>query len=352
MGARQLKRDVEALIGDYIGQKLRENAFDPKGKGTSTVLDDLAHYDLAINVALWWLDKDGGRDVLDSNIIGATSSSGGRARYPNRREREAMILSSFAGIIMSSLPVDDILTLYRCKPAASYPNQRSKKHNQKLERWLSERAKVNVPPGRVSAQSSSSSSSSSSRSFLSATGSSSLCRMSSKITFYEDRNFQGRSYECDTDCPDMHPHFSRCNSIKVESGCWVLYEKPNYTGYQYVLTRGEYPDYQRWMGYNDTIRSCRTFSYTSEGPYRMRIYERPNFQGQMMEFSEDCESVQDHFRSRDIYSCNVMDGYWTLYEHPNYRGRQYFMRPGEYRKFSDWGATCATTGSFRRITEF
>ncbi|XP_068602158.1 gamma-crystallin M2-like isoform X1 [Brachionichthys hirsutus] len=178
-----------------------------------------------------------------------------------------------------------------------------------------------------------------------------------QITFYEDRNFQGRSHECDTDCADMHPHFSRCNSIKVESGCWVLYEKPNYTGYQYVLTRGEYPDYQRWMGYNDTIRSCRTFSYVSEarrhqGPYRMRIYERPNFQGQMIEFSDDCESVQDHFRSRDIYSCNVMEGYWTFYEHSNYRGRQYFMRPGEYRKFSDWGATCATTGSFRRITDF
>ncbi|AWP13644.1 putative gamma-crystallin M2-like [Scophthalmus maximus] len=337
MGARQLKRDVEALIGDYIGQKLRENAFDPKGMGTSTVLDDLAHYDLAINVALWWLDKDGGRDVLDSNIIGATSSSGGRARYPNRREREAMILSSFAGIIMSSLPVDDILTLYRCKPAASYPNQRSKSSLPVDDILTLYRCKpaASYPNQRSKA-----------------TGSSSLCRMSSKITFYEDRNFQGRSYECDTDCPDMHPHFSRCNSIKVESGCWVLYEKPNYTGYQYVLTRGEYPDYQRWMGYNDTIRSCRTFSYTSEGPYRMRIYERPNFQGQMMEFSEDCESVQDHFRSRDIYSCNVMDGYWTLYEHPNYRGRQYFMRPGEYRKFSDWGATCATTGSFRRITEF
>lgn len=85
-----------------------------------------------------------------------------------------------------------------------------------------------------------------------------------QIIFYEDRNFQGRSYECDADCPDMHPHFSRCNSIKVESGCWVLYEKPNYTGYQYVLTRGEYPDYQCWMGYNDTIRSCRTFSYVSK----------------------------------------------------------------------------------------
>ena len=27
--------------GDYIGQKLWENGFDPKGKGTSTMLDDL-----------------------------------------------------------------------------------------------------------------------------------------------------------------------------------------------------------------------------------------------------------------------------------------------------------------------
>uniref|UniRef100_A0A671YY62 Uncharacterized protein n=1 Tax=Sparus aurata TaxID=8175 RepID=A0A671YY62_SPAAU len=125
MEARQLKRDVQALIGDYIGQKLRENSFDPKGKGTSTMLDDLAHYDLAISVALWWLDKEEGRDVLDRDIIGATCSSGS-AQYPNRLEREAMILSSFAGIIMNSLPVEEILALYRCKPAASYPNQQSK----------------------------------------------------------------------------------------------------------------------------------------------------------------------------------------------------------------------------------
>lgn len=27
--------------GDYIGQKLREKSFDPKGNRTSTVLDDL-----------------------------------------------------------------------------------------------------------------------------------------------------------------------------------------------------------------------------------------------------------------------------------------------------------------------
>ncbi|XP_029314513.1 uncharacterized protein C2orf80 [Cottoperca gobio] len=189
MEARQLKREVQALIGDHIGQKLREKSFDPKGKGTCTMLDELAHYDLAITVALWWLDRDEGRDVLDADIIGATSSLGS-ARYPNHLEREAMILSSFAGIIMNNLPVEEILALYSCKPAASYPSQQSKgalvypftlsyhplamlgsykavshskKHSQKLKRWLSERMKASAPPA-VSAPSSSSSSS---HSFLS-----------------------------------------------------------------------------------------------------------------------------------------------------------------------------------------
>ena len=56
---------------------------------------------------------------------------------------------------------------------------------------------------------------------------------------------------------------SRCNSIWVESGAWVLYERPNYTGNQYVLTRGDYPDYQSWMGYSNTIRSCRLIRHVS-----------------------------------------------------------------------------------------
>uniref|UniRef100_A0A3Q2DE47 Si:dkey-57a22.13 n=1 Tax=Cyprinodon variegatus TaxID=28743 RepID=A0A3Q2DE47_CYPVA len=137
--------------------------------------------------------------------------------------------------------------------------------------------------------------------------------MSSKV--------RGHSYECDTDCPDMHTHFTRCNSIKVESGCWVLYGKHNYTGHQRRVP---------WLPV--------TFALYA---YRLRIYERANFQGQMLEFSEDCESVQEQFRARDIYSCKVLGGYWTLYDHPNFRGRQYFLSPGEYRKIS----------SFRRITE-
>ncbi|XP_016316370.1 gamma-crystallin M2-like isoform X2 [Sinocyclocheilus anshuiensis] len=130
-----------------------------------------------------------------------------------------------------------------------------------------------------------------------------------KIIFYEDKNFQGRSYECTSDCADLHSPFSRCNSIRVESGNWMVYERPHIMGYQYFLHQGEYADYQRWMGFNDCVRFCRIIPQ-HQGSYKMMIYERPDFG----------------------------DGYWIFYEHPNYRGRQYLLRPGEYRRYSDWGA--------------
>uniref|UniRef100_A0A4W4EHA5 Si:dkey-57a22.13 n=1 Tax=Electrophorus electricus TaxID=8005 RepID=A0A4W4EHA5_ELEEL len=144
---------------------------------------------------------------------------------------------------------------------------------------------------------------------------------------WKDKNFQGRYYECDTDCPDLHIHLSRCNSIKVESSCWVLYERPIYSGYQYVLTKGEDSDYPRWMGYNDTICSCHTFSYC------------PYFQGQMMEFSDDGKSVQDKLHSPGMYSCNILEDYWTVYKHSNYCSRHYFIRPSENRSFTDQRVT-------------
>ncbi|XP_018081777.1 gamma-crystallin-1-like [Xenopus laevis] len=169
-----------------------------------------------------------------------------------------------------------------------------------------------------------------------------------KIFFYEERNFQGRHYECGSDSSDLSSYFNRCNSIRVEGGNWILYEHPSYRGHQYYLWQGEYPDFQRWMGFNDSIRSCR-FVPNYQGQYKMRIYESGDFQGQMMEFFDDCPNTYDRFRFHDIHSCNVFDGHWMFYEEPNYRGRQYYLRSGEYRRFNDWGASSPRIGSFRRV---
>ncbi|CAL8387791.1 uncharacterized protein C2orf80 isoform X2 [Gadus morhua] len=154
------------------------------------MLDDLAHCDLALRVALWWLDRDEGQGILDTDIIGAKSLSGSN-KYPSHLEREAMILSSFAGIVLNALPVEEILALYSCKPAATHSKHQSKnsivhpftlsyhpfamlcsykaldhskKHSQKLKRWLLE--KSNASSGQA-ALAQPSSSASSSRSFLS-----------------------------------------------------------------------------------------------------------------------------------------------------------------------------------------
>ncbi|MXQ99897.1 hypothetical protein E5288_WYG019038 [Bos mutus] len=178
----------------------------------------------------------------------------------------------------------------------------------------------------------------------------SLSFPSLQITFYEDRGFQGRHYECSSDHSNLQPYFSRCNSIRVDSGCWMIYEQPNFQGPQYFLRRGDYPDYQQWMGLNDSIRSCRLIPHTSS--HRLRIYEREDYRGQMVEITEDCSSLHERFHFSEIHSFNVLEGWWVLYEMPNYRGRQYLLRPGDYRRYHEWGAVDARVGSLRRAVDF
>ena len=91
-------------------------------------------------------------------------------------------------------------------------------------------------------------------------------------------------------------------------------------------------------------------SLQDQGSHKMMIYERPEFGGKMMELADDCPSLYERFHFNDISSCNVKDGSWIFYEHPNYRGRQYLVRPGEYRRFNEWGSMSSRVGSIRRIT--
>ncbi|XP_067154715.1 gamma-crystallin B-like [Apteryx mantelli] len=165
-----------------------------------------------------------------------------------------------------------------------------------------------------------------------------------QITFFEDKTFEGRSYEVTTDQPDLCAHLNCCNSVKVESGC---YEHPNYGGHQYFLKKGEYPDYQQWMGSSDSIRSCLDLPSQPQKHSQLQIYDKNDFGGRMLEFMDDCSSLQEDFHYSNIQSCHVLEGSWIFYEKPHFRGQQYLLKPGEYRQFTDWGATTAKVGSFQ-----
>lgn len=43
----------------------------------------------------------------------------GRPMHPNHREREAMILSSYAGILMNSIPVEEVFKIYGADSSAN-----------------------------------------------------------------------------------------------------------------------------------------------------------------------------------------------------------------------------------------
>ncbi|XP_051937832.1 gamma-crystallin M2-like isoform X1 [Hippocampus zosterae] len=172
-----------------------------------------------------------------------------------------------------------------------------------------------------------------------------------RITFFEERNFQGRSYECLSDCSDISSYLSMCQSCRVENGCFMVYERPNFLGNQYFMRKGDYADSMSLMGMRDCIKSCRAIPMQQRGQFRMKIFERENFRGQSHELQEDCDNIMDHFHMNDCMSCQVMDGHWLLFEHPQFRGRMMYVRPGEYRSFREMGLSSMRLMSMRRILD-
>uniref|UniRef100_A0A8B9E2V0 Chromosome 2 open reading frame 80 n=1 Tax=Anser cygnoides TaxID=8845 RepID=A0A8B9E2V0_ANSCY len=99
-----------ALRGDYVGIRLQENGFDPSGQRQPTFLDDMVMTRLPISYPIPFICR------------ATENSKGSRSRYmyPNRIEREAMILSSYAGILMNSIPIEEIFEIYSMGPSATW----------------------------------------------------------------------------------------------------------------------------------------------------------------------------------------------------------------------------------------
>ncbi|XP_049655829.1 uncharacterized protein C2orf80 homolog isoform X2 [Accipiter gentilis] len=118
MERKRLKKEIEKLLGDYVGIRLRENQFDPRGQRQPTFLDDMVHYNLAFSVALLWLSDMDAQTALTREKMNFAAYN--QYMYPNRIEREAMILSSYAGILMNSIPIEEIFEVYSMRPSATH----------------------------------------------------------------------------------------------------------------------------------------------------------------------------------------------------------------------------------------
>ncbi|XP_075036339.1 uncharacterized protein C2orf80 homolog isoform X2 [Mixophyes fleayi] len=125
MERKFLRKEIEKLLGNYVSTTLREMEFDPKGRRDTSSIADLAHYDLAISVAMQWLNSSKSNEALKKGRLKLALN---HYKYPNRMERKAMILSSFAGLLMHSFPVEDVFEIYGSKPSTTQLQNSAKGH--------------------------------------------------------------------------------------------------------------------------------------------------------------------------------------------------------------------------------
>ncbi|KAF3851966.1 hypothetical protein F7725_005321 [Dissostichus mawsoni] len=169
-----------------------------------------------------------------------------------------------------------------------------------------------------------------------------------KVTVFEREHFQGKCIEFTSECCNIHNcGLDNIRSIRVESGAWVGFEHHDFQGQQFILERGEYPNWEAYSG---------SLSYHNEYFIRMMIFEKENFLGRSTELCDDYPSLRAMgWATPEVGSMHVQSGAFVCYEYPGYRGQQYIMEcekhSGDYQHWKNWGSHCQTpkVQSIRRI---
>uniref|UniRef100_A0A8C8T1M0 Beta/gamma crystallin 'Greek key' domain-containing protein n=1 Tax=Pelusios castaneus TaxID=367368 RepID=A0A8C8T1M0_9SAUR len=89
---------------------------------------------------------------------------------------------------------------------------------------------------------------------------------------------------------------------------------------QYFLRKGEYPNYQQWMGFNDSIKSCCIIT-----PVKGYKLMRNGFGNRMMESFCDNPLLSGEFHHGDTQSCQIFEGDWI-----------FCGQPRECRRLNEW----------------
>ncbi|XP_075058962.1 beta/gamma crystallin domain-containing protein 1 isoform X2 [Mixophyes fleayi] len=173
-----------------------------------------------------------------------------------------------------------------------------------------------------------------------------------KIVIFEKPMFEGRHVELEKEMlmlgnlempkengeePELP--FTTVGSMRVLSGLWVGYEKPEFEGHQYLLEEGDYEVWSQWGGYNVLLQSLRPILSDYSTPH-MTMYSE-----------KDCDEKASNINVLGIISnmeetgygvktqsINILSGVWVAYECPDFTGEQYILEKGMYSNFSDWGA--------------
>ncbi|KFP83714.1 Absent in melanoma 1 protein, partial [Apaloderma vittatum] len=152
-----------------------------------------------------------------------------------------------------------------------------------------------------------------------------------KVQLFSEPEFKGNCqvFEKNTRCIGSFA----VKSSKILDGSCIVYDQEDFSGNQYVLEEGIYPDLTA-MGCSPqaVLKSLRIINIELSEPC-IALFEKVGFQGKKIEFSTEILNLQFLGYNPRIASVQVLGGTWIIYEHSNYRGRQMLLSPNE---IPDW----------------
>ncbi|XP_065591455.1 beta/gamma crystallin domain-containing protein 1 [Cyrtonyx montezumae] len=169
-----------------------------------------------------------------------------------------------------------------------------------------------------------------------------------KVQLFSEPEFKGNCQilEKNTRCIDSFT----VKSSKVLGGSCIVFDQEEFSGNQYVLEEGIYPDLMA-MGCSSqaALKSLRIINIELSEP-SIALFEKVGFQGKKIEFTTEILNLQFLGYNPRIASVQVLGGTWIIYEHSNYRGRQMLLSPNE---IPDWYklSGCCQIGSLRPLLQ-
>ncbi|XP_062323967.1 beta/gamma crystallin domain-containing protein 1-like isoform X2 [Osmerus eperlanus] len=187
-----------------------------------------------------------------------------------------------------------------------------------------------------------------------------LHRRPGKMVLYEYAQFEGRAYEVFRNVPNATSlKLSPLISVKVVRGCWVLYEKPDFTGRCIALEEGPMDLTNVWAEPGPpelhppvepamVIGSIRLAVCDYSIPH-IDLFTEPEGHGRVVTYHDDALEICTFGILQNTASIKVHSGVWLVFSNPEYQGMLAVLEQGEYPCPEYWGFPSAFVGSLRPL---
>ncbi|XP_030055033.1 beta/gamma crystallin domain-containing protein 1 [Microcaecilia unicolor] len=158
-----------------------------------------------------------------------------------------------------------------------------------------------------------------------------------QVQLFSEPEFKGKSEVFDESRKEMEPFAVK--SCRVLAGSWVAFDEEGFSGNQFVLEEGTYPDTCALGCQCDTsFRSLQTIDFEFSEP-NIVLYGKENYKGKKIEVMGETVSQQVLGYSPHTASVQVLGGIWIVYEYSHYRGHQKLLLPcriPQWHTLSGW----------------